>query len=52
MIVAISIGSFVKMIVALTVALVVIVVLLADRGAQDTPGSNDKSSSVDVRAVP
>lgn len=50
MIVAISIGSFLKLIVALAVAVVVIVMLLAGQATQDTPGPSDVPSTVDIRA--
>jgi hypothetical protein len=50
MIVAIPIGSFLRLIVALTVALVVIVMLLVSQGTHDTPGPNDVPSTVDIRA--
>ncbi|MFL6126078.1 hypothetical protein [Actinophytocola sp.] len=50
MIVAIPVGAFVKLVLALTVALVVILMLLIGSTTDTTPSRHSVPSTVDIRA--
>jgi hypothetical protein len=50
MTVTISLGTLVKVVLALTVALTVIVMLLTDGARQNTQGPTEVPPTVDVRA--
>jgi hypothetical protein len=50
MTVTVSLGTLVKVVLALTVALTVIVMLLTDTARQNTQGPTETPPTVDIRA--